>query len=95
MVSAEFTAAAEKANAFTKSPTQEELLKLYALFKQANVGDVNTTRPGAFDFKGKAKWDAWAGVKGKEGDYRVGQGTTQEDAEKQYIAFVEELAAKQ
>lgn len=24
-------------------------------------------RPGAFDFKGKAKWDAWTGVKGKEG----------------------------
>ena len=35
------------------------MLELYALFKQANVGDVNTARPGMMDFKGKAKWDAW------------------------------------
>ena len=34
------------------------MLELYALFKQANVGDVNTARPGMMDFKGKAKWDA-------------------------------------
>jgi hypothetical protein len=37
---------------------------MYALFKQASVGDVNTERPGMLDFKGKAKWDAWSGKKG-------------------------------
>jgi len=37
---------------------------MYALFKQASVGDVNTDRPGMLDFKGKAKWDAWSGKKG-------------------------------
>ncbi|WAQ94412.1 ACBP-like protein [Mya arenaria] len=45
-------------------PTDAELLDLYALFKQASVGDVNTERPGMLDFKGKAKWDAWSAKKG-------------------------------
>lgn len=39
-------------------------LILYALFKQGTVGDVNTSRPGVFDLKGKAKWDAWDKQKG-------------------------------
>jgi hypothetical protein len=50
--------------------------------KQATVGDVNTEKPGMFDFKGKAKWDAWASVKG----------LAKADAAAQYIAFVEKLA---
>ncbi|PLW08788.1 hypothetical protein PCASD_23068 [Puccinia coronata f. sp. avenae] len=45
-------------------PTQEEQLEFYGLYKQATVGDVNTSRPGMMDFTGKYKWDAW---KGKEG----------------------------
>ena len=49
-------------------PTNEEKLKMYALGKQANVGDVNTSRPGMFDFTGKAKWDAWDKMKGKGKD---------------------------
>ncbi|KAM9323642.1 LOW QUALITY PROTEIN: acyl-CoA-binding protein-like [Pholidichthys leucotaenia] len=40
-------------------PTDEEMLLVYSLFKQATVGDVNTARPGMLDFTGKAKWDAW------------------------------------
>ena len=47
---------------------QVEQLKMYALAKQANVGDVNTSRPGMFDFTGKAKWDAWDKMKGKGKD---------------------------
>ena len=41
------------------------MLKLYGLYKQATVGDVNTDRPGTFsmDFAGKAKWDAWSANK--------------------------------
>lgn len=46
------------------------------------MGDVNTEKPGMFDFKGKAKWDAWASVKG----------LAKADAAAQYIAFVEKLA---
>ena len=45
----------------------DEMLKLYGLYKQATVGDVNTERPGTFsmDFAGKAKWDAWSANKGE------------------------------
>lgn len=46
------------------SPTNDELLKLYGLYKQA-TGDCNTTRPtGLLDYKEKAKWDAWNSNKG-------------------------------
>lgn len=65
-------------------PTDEELLEIYALFKQATVGDVNTDRPGLLDLKGKAKWDSWSSKKG----------VSQEDARVAYIAKVNELVAK-
>lgn len=45
--------------------TDDELLQLYGLFKQASVGDNNTDKPGMLDFKGKAKWEAWNKNKGK------------------------------
>lgn len=41
-------------------------------------------QPGMFDLKGKYKWEAWNNLKGK----------SQEDAEKEYIALVEELKSK-
>ncbi|KAI9301857.1 acyl-CoA-binding protein [Cunninghamella echinulata] len=83
MPSAAFDTAANEVKTLKKSPSNDKLLKLYALFKQATVGDNTTTRPGVFDVKGKAKWDAWDAIKG----------TSQEEAEKQYIALVEELKA--
>jgi diazepam-binding inhibitor (GABA receptor modulating acyl-CoA-binding protein) len=63
--------------------TNEEMLELYALFKQANVGDVNTARPGMMDFKGKAKWDAWKKV----------EGMSKEDAMDKYVELVKSLQA--
>ncbi len=60
----DFNAAATKSKEFTKRPSNEELLDLYALFKQATEGDVTGERPGGFDFKAIAKFDAWAGRKG-------------------------------
>ncbi|KAF5109485.1 hypothetical protein DV495_000765 [Geotrichum candidum] len=83
MPSQEFQTAADQAQAFTKKPTNDELLQLYALFKQATIGDNTTPAPGTFDFKAKAKWNAWKKL----------EGTSQEDAEKQYIEFVEKLSA--
>jgi acyl-CoA-binding protein len=41
------------------------LLELYGLFKQATAGDVSGSRPGMLDFKGRAKYDAWASRKGR------------------------------
>ncbi|XP_059199575.1 acyl-CoA-binding protein-like [Centropristis striata] len=77
------TAAAEVKQLKTK-PTDEEMLQIYSLFKQATVGDVNTARPGMFDFTGKAKWDAWEKQKGKG----------KEDAMNEYVNLVEQLKEK-
>jgi diazepam-binding inhibitor (GABA receptor modulating acyl-CoA-binding protein) len=102
MSQAEFDKAAEEVKNLSTKPADDQLLKLYGLFKrefkmnkifilfdyflsEATVGDVNTSRPGMIDFKGKAKWDAWESCKGKD----------KETAQKEYIAFVKELKAKQ
>jgi len=39
--------------------TYEEKLTLYALYKQATLGDAQGSRPGILDQLGRAKWDAW------------------------------------
>ena len=38
-------------NKINKTLSNEELLEVYALYKQATVGDVNTSRPGMLDLK--------------------------------------------
>lgn len=55
---------------------------LYALYKQATEGDVSGERPGGFDFKAIAKYDAWAEIKGK----------SKEDAMKEYVSLVDRLS---
>ena len=40
------------------------LLELYALYKQATVGDATGDRPGMLDPRGRAKYDAWVTHKG-------------------------------
>jgi acyl-CoA-binding protein len=42
----------------------DTMLELYALYKQATVGDVSGARPGMMDLRGRAKYDAWARRKG-------------------------------
>ncbi|EEH58200.1 uncharacterized protein MICPUCDRAFT_16138 [Micromonas pusilla CCMP1545] len=79
----EFDKAAEEVKAITKC-TNDEQLELYGWFKQANVGDCNIARPGMFDPKGKAKWDAWDKCKG----------VSSEEAMKNYVELVESLKAK-
>ena len=76
-----FESAVTRSKEFTKRPSNEELLKLYALYKQATEGDVSGERPGGFDFKAIAKFDAWEELKGK----------TSEQAEKEYIQLVDTL----
>ncbi|KAI9293122.1 Acbp from armadillo harderian gland [Neoconidiobolus thromboides FSU 785] len=83
--SAEFNKAAEDVKNLKTKPGNDEMLTVYANFKQATVGDVNTDKPtGMFDLAGKAKWDAWNNLKG----------TSKEAAEAKYIEFVKELQAK-
>lgn len=65
-------------------PTNDEKLQVYALFKQGTVGDCNTESPGMFDFKGRAKWNAWNEKKGLSVDI----------AKKEYIRFIDGLKVK-
>jgi len=67
-----------------QKPTNDELLKLYGLYKQATVGDNNTSQPGFLDIKGKAKWNSWNSYKG----------LSNESAKEQYVNFVKELQNK-
>lgn len=79
-VKQKFEAAAVRSKSL---PTQgnETLLDLYALFKQATVGDAAGSRPGMFDLVGRAKYDAWA----------KRAGTAKDDAMRQYVELVERL----
>ncbi len=76
-----FQQAAEAATKLAKKPDNDTLLKLYALYKQATTGDVQGTRPGFTDFVGRAKYDAWARVKG----------TANDAAQQAYIDLVKKL----
>jgi diazepam-binding inhibitor (GABA receptor modulator, acyl-CoA-binding protein) len=67
-----------------EKPSNDILLQLYSLYKQATEGDVAGDRPGGFDFKGAAKYDAWAGQKGKP----------KEIAAREYIELVNKLLGK-
>jgi diazepam-binding inhibitor (GABA receptor modulating acyl-CoA-binding protein) len=49
-------------------PDNMTLLEIYALYKQSTAGDVDGERPGFTDMVGRAKFDAWAGVKGLSKD---------------------------
>jgi acyl-CoA-binding protein len=62
-------------------PDNMTLLQIYALFKQGSIGDVSGERPGFTDMVGRAKYDAWAALKG----------TSQDDAQQQYVDLIEEL----
>jgi len=77
----DFESAIERTKTFTKRPGNQELLDLYALFKQSTEGDVSGERPGGFDFKAIAKFDAWVEQKGKPKD----------QAMTEYISLVNKL----
>jgi diazepam-binding inhibitor (GABA receptor modulator, acyl-CoA-binding protein) len=76
-----FEKAQEEVNDLSERPDNNTLLKLYALYKQATQGDATGERPGSFDFVRRAKFDAWAEVKG----------TSTEDAMQQYVNLVASL----
>uniref|UniRef100_A0A8B9RDY7 Acyl-CoA binding domain containing 7 n=1 Tax=Astyanax mexicanus TaxID=7994 RepID=A0A8B9RDY7_ASTMX len=55
----EFEKYADDVKKVKTRPTDQELLDMYGLYKQAIVGDINIDKPGITDLKGKAKWQAW------------------------------------
>lgn len=78
----EFAEAQERVKRLARRPSNEQLLALYGLYKQATEGDSKGSRPGILDPKGRAKFDAWA----------ARRGTGEAEAKKAYVALVQELA---
>lgn len=78
----QFEQAAADSKTLASKPSNETLLQLYSLYKQGSIGDVNTDPPSnPFDFVAKAKYEAWAGLKGKSTD----------NAMSEYIELVKKL----
>ena len=77
-----FAEAAEQVQRLSRAPSEENMLRLYGLFKQANNGDCEGARPGIMEPVKRAKYDAWKACKGM----------SQDDAKREYIALVEELS---
>lgn len=81
-LSEQFTQAAADSRTLPEKPDNTTLLRLYALYKQATDGDAGQDGPeNMFDFVGKAKYDAWDALRGKD----------KETAMQEYIALVQEL----
>jgi acyl-CoA-binding protein len=81
---ARFQAAAAAAQSLKSRPDNDTMLRLYSLYKQATQGDVQGKRPGMFDMVNRAKYDAWAKVKG----------TAPDQAMESYATLVEQLQAR-
>ena len=65
---AQFEAAAAASKSLPERPDNQTLLKIYGLYKQGSEGDVAGSRPGFSDMIGRAKYDAWAVLKGTAKD---------------------------
>ena len=63
---ASFDKAVADSKTLPEKPDNATLLQLYALYKQASNGDAEGKRPGFTDMVGRAKWDAWNEIKGKD-----------------------------
>ena len=76
-----FDDAAAAVKKLKEDPGNDVKLQLYALYKQGAEGDVTGKRPGFTDMIGRAKFDAWAKVKGLSKD----------EAMKKYVELVKAL----
>ena len=79
---AAFDAAVASSKGLAERPDNATLLKLYGLYKQSTSGDVSEAKPGFSDMVGRAKWDAWNGLKG----------TAKDNAMQQYVELIESLS---
>lgn len=77
----QFDAAVRRVGEMRQDPGNDTKLRLYALYKQATVGDVTGKRPGFTNPVGRAKHDAWADV----------SGMSSEEAKRAYVNEVEAL----
>lgn len=80
----EFNTSVTIIKTLTERPTNEELLKLYALYKQATEGNNSTDGPTVTNVKERAKWNAWYNLRG----------LLKRTAKTHYSVFVKELMEK-
>lgn len=80
-LNAAFESAVADSKNLSERPDNASLLKIYGLYKQATVGDNTEKKPGFGDMVGRAKWDAWNGLKGTAGDAAM----------QQYVDLIESL----
>ena len=81
----QFTQAQEDVKALSTKPSNDDLLALYSLYKQATAGEASgAKKPGRFDLVGKAKYDAWAKL----------AGTSADEAKTRYVAKVAALLGR-
>lgn len=79
-----FDQAVADSKGLAQKPSNETLLLLYSLYKQATEGDAGVNAPSnSFDFVAKAKYEAWSALKGKP--------NTQ--AKEEYVALIKKLQA--
>lgn len=79
-----FDTAANRVKQLNIKPSNEDMLQLYALYKQVTVGDINTECPSFWDLIGKAKWNAWKDL----------EGTDEKSASERYVDLVNSLVEK-
>jgi diazepam-binding inhibitor (GABA receptor modulating acyl-CoA-binding protein) len=77
-----FQKAVADSKSLSEKPSNDTLLQLYSLYKQATEGD-NSSEPPAnpFDFVAKAKYEAWSAQSGK----------SKEQAMEEYVNLVSKL----
>lgn len=76
-----FEDAKKRVMELTEKPGNDVMLELYALNKQATIGDINADKPAMFDFVAAAKYNAWTG--------KIGM--SKEDAQQKYMDYVASL----
>ena len=80
-----FQEAVRNINNLNYKPSDDELLKLYGLYKQSLFGDNNTEKPGFFHFRANKKWNTWVENSGK----------SKQKAKKEYTSYAKEIIFKQ
>jgi len=81
-IQTQFAKAAEESKTLTEKPSNDTLLQLYSLYKQATEGDIHSDPPSnPFDFVAKAKYEAWSDLRGK----------SKEKAMTEYVDLVNKL----
>ncbi|ORY89836.1 hypothetical protein BCR35DRAFT_300350 [Leucosporidium creatinivorum] len=89
---AEFERAVFYISSSSVSSSSETKLRIYSLYKIATTSSrPSTSRPGIFDFQGRAKWDSWTAM-GSKSEYDGEEGRSR--AREEYIGEAVKMGFK-